>query len=391
MNIEQINIHNFKSLKNVSMQCRNLTVITGLNSSGKSSLLQALFILRAAYLRNRNLLPNAAAIIPFESPETGTIGAFQDLLNYDYEGAGVISMTVSFPGNGQFSFETVPYQSDNKTDRHVLGNVNAQIDTEGLPALFSNNLQYLSALRIGPSDLYPSPPRSDERQIGKDGRFAAYILERHGIFSRVHPSMCLPVDTNGAAHGDLLSRQIDAWLAYITSNSNISIKVKETSTSEVELSYIFTDVQGLPYPRGTKPVNVGFGVSYIFPVLVALLSAQRGDLVIIENPESDLHAKAQSRLGELMALTASTGVQVIVETHSEHIINGIRLQVKAFKDSQKKNGLSSEKIAIQYFTRNNRGETYLIEASLNPDANLSIATGVSGFFDQLDEDLLKIL
>lgn len=203
--------------------------------------------------------------------------------------------------------------------------------------------------------------------------------------------MCLPVDTNGAAHGDLLSRQIDAWLAYITSNSNISIKVKETSTSEVELSYIFTDVQGLPYPRGTKPVNVGFGVSYIFPVLVALLSAQRGDLVIIENPESDLHAKAQSRLGELMALTASTGVQVIVETHSEHIINGIRLQVKAFKDSQKKNGLSSEKIAIQYFTRNNRGETYLIEASLNPDANLSIATGVSGFFDQLDEDLLKIL
>lgn len=391
MSIDRISIRNFKSLKSLKAKCRKLTVATGLNSSGKSSLIQALFVLRAAYHRRQNPTSDTATLIPLETPETGAIGAFQDLLNYDYEGEGTIAMSVTFSDHQCFSFETVPYQLSNKKDREVQGKVEAQITADALPALFSNNLQYLSALRAGPADLYPAAPRADERQLGKDGRFAAHVLEHHGLSLSVHPAMCLPIEANGNTKDDLLSRQADAWLAHITSNPKINIKVEANSASEVELTYNFANEQGLPNPRDTRPINVGFGVSYVFPVLVALLSAKPGDLLIIENPESDLHARAQSRLGELMARAASAGVQLIIETHSEHIINGIRLQIKAYQESLGGNGLPAEDVAIHYFARNSQGETELVEAALGADAKLSIASGVNGFFDQLDEDLLKIL
>lgn len=389
MQINTIKISNFKSLKFAEVSCRKLTVTTGLNSSGKSSLLQALFILRATYMRNRVI--GEKATVTFETPETGFIGAFQDLLSYDYEGDGAISMAVDFNDGKYCAFQTEPYRVDNKADRELLGKLDHNIPFDATPALFGNNIQYLSALRTGPADYYPTAPRADNRYLGKDGRFAANLLERYGNSFKVHPAMCLRTGTNVSTYEDLLFQQMDIWMSHITSSKNIHIKVTPTSTSEVELSYSFTDERGLPYPRSTRPINVGFGVSCLFPVLVALLTAQPGDLLIIENPESDLHARAQSRLGELMALAARAGVQLIVETHSEHIINGIRIQVKSHQESKGQVGLDSGDVAIHYFVRSANGDTSLTTATLYADAGLSIKPGISGFFDQIEEDLLKIL
>ena len=77
-----------------------------------------------------------------------------------------------------------------------------------------------------------------------------------------------------------------------------------------------------------KPENVGFGISYVLPVITMLLAAQKGQLLIIENPESHIHPRGQAELGKLIALAAANGVQIIVETHSDHLVNGIRVAVK---------------------------------------------------------------
>lgn len=93
-----------------------------------------------------------------------------------------------------------------------------------------------------------------------------------------------------------------------------------------------------------RPVNVGFGVTYTLPIIVAILSAKVDDLIIIENPESHLHPKAQSILGKLFAIAANAGVQIIIESHSDHILNSLRVCVK-------NKIISNESVAIYYFER----------------------------------------
>ena len=76
-----------------------------------------------------------------------------------------------------------------------------------------------------------------------------------------------------------------------------------------------------------SPLNTGAGNSYLLKLLIMCLAAQPGHLLLIENPEIHLHPGAQSRLGEFFAFLASRGVQLVVETHCEHLINRVRYEV----------------------------------------------------------------
>jgi predicted ATPase len=87
---------------------------------------------------------------------------------------------------------------------------------------------------------------------------------------------------------------------------------------------------------GHRPVHVGFGLSYVLPVIASVIihSAQLykkavdSVLLLIENPEAHLHPSGQTKMGELMARASACGVQILVETHSDHFLNGVRLAVK---------------------------------------------------------------
>ena len=74
-----------------------------------------------------------------------------------------------------------------------------------------------------------------------------------------------------------------------------------------------------------RPTNMGFGVSYALPVITAGLLAPAGSLLVVENPEAHLHPAGQSRVGRFLAHLAASGVQVVAETHSDHVLNGVRL------------------------------------------------------------------
>lgn len=84
-------------------------------------------------------------------------------------------------------------------------------------------------------------------------------------------------------------------------------------------------------PRGARDlinlVDVGFGVSQVLPVLVALRTARQGRLVYVEQPENDLHPRAQFALAEVLAGAVKRGVRLVVETHSSLLLLGIQTLV----------------------------------------------------------------
>lgn len=125
---------------------------------------------------------------------------------------------------------------------------------------------------------------------------------------------------------------------------------------------------------------MGFGVSYALPIVVAGLTAATGGLMIVENPEAHLHPAGQSRMGVFLAWLASTGVQVIVETHSDHVLNGMRRAIgeHAF--------LNPDKAVVHFFDH----ATPLKVQELRFTERGSVSHWPQGFFDQYQIDVAAL-
>ena len=129
----------------------------------------------------------------------------------------------------------------------------------------------------------------------------------------------------------------------------------------------------------TNSTNVGFGISYALPILVDALLAKEGNWFVVENPEAHIHAKAQSNMGYFLGTMAAAGLRVIVETHSEHIVNGIR------RAAIVGGRLTPEDVNIYFF--HGKSESELL--SIDEYGNLSDFP--VDFFDQSRQDMLEII
>jgi predicted ATPase len=131
-------------------------------------------------------------------------------------------------------------------------------------------------------------------------------------------------------------------------------------------------------PELIRPQNTGFGLSYTLPIFVACLAAPENGLVLIENPEAHLHPAAQSKFAAFLAQVVASGVQVVLETHSDHIINGVRKAVRA--------GIINEQNALIYFFRQVESAEQVKVTRIEIDRKGNLTDWPKGFFDQLDED-----
>lgn len=104
--------------------------------------------------------------------------------------------------------------------------------------------------------------------------------------------------------------------------------------------------------------DVGFGVSQCLPVLVALLTARPGQLVYIEEPEIHLHPRAQVALAEILADAANRGVRVVIETHSSLLLTGVQALVA-------EGALPPERVALHWFSLDKDGATEVRSADLD--------------------------
>ncbi len=323
--IQSIEIKNFKSIKSKYFPLRNLNVVLGINGQGKSSFIQSLLLLRQSEKLNEGILR-------LNGGDNGlvNIGTARDTLYQYSENDENLSFAIQFKGKEPYSTE-FSYEADSDIfkQKNVITDYFVKNQNEGL---FTNKFQYLNAQRIEPKKTnigsYSSVMEAND--LGKYGQYTAHYIELRGteevVFSNVLHKNTEKYSFQGKEYlKRALVDQINYWLGEIS--PGVIVKVTRVTPELFFLEYEFKQANRTN-TNPFKPENVGFGISYALHVVTALLKAKQGDLLIIENPESHIHPKGQAELGKLITLVAQNDVQVIIETHSDHIINGIRVGVK---------------------------------------------------------------
>ena len=174
-----------------------------------------------------------------------------------------------------------------------------------------------------------------------------------------------------------LMQEVSHWIDYIMDGGTLEVSGMEDKKSAV-LNLLFQT--GEKGTRGIKSINCGFGYSYVLPIVIMALTIKKGCL-FIENPEAHLHPEAQSRLMELICRQmGNKNIQVFIETHSEHIVNAVRL-----RSLKPDSPISYEDVNIYFFDK----DFSIIPLKMDEDAQ--IANWPTGFFDQQEIDLSEIL
>lgn len=377
--ISKLTIRNYKSHLNTEIYLGNLTVLTGINGVGKSSVFQALLLLRQSF--EKKTLDTGLDL----NKPLCEIGTFADAV-YQYAESDVISFEISDNALREYKWQFKPEKNAlNKTFVPILGKSPDQIEHL---SIFNNNFQYLSAARLSPKESYPNDTNlvEQKRQLSIEkgqGELVVHFLYFYGKEKKENIRF-ENLKSLFSEELDLLA-QTSAWEREISPNINVVPSAKGKS---FELRYSFNKPNDITSTNEFSAENVGFGVTYALPIIVALLSAEKDSLILIENPEAHLHAKGQAKLAELIALAAQNGVQVIIETHSDHIVNGLLVACKKFENEGK--GINRDLVKMYYFTRDE--ETHSAKADeIRIQEDGKINKQPIGFFDQTQNDLGYLL
>jgi predicted ATPase len=136
-------------------------------------------------------------------------------------------------------------------------------------------------------------------------------------------------------------------------------------------------------PGDQDLTNVGVGVSQVLPILVMSLLADEGSTLIFEQPEIHLHPRVQSLLADFFISLIATGKQCIVETHSEYLINRVRLRVAEDAASTLRDKLSV------YFVEKPGTESVFRRVQINEYG--AIPEWPRGFFDEGPSEAERIM
>lgn len=365
MKINRVKVKNFKSLGDINITLNNLTLITGVNSTGKSSLIQALLLLKQNWhlLALNNLLKKPLNI----NGEYVQLGnkkdiLFQETYNEDIE----ISISrIDDEFHVKFNTNDLLLKTNFDMKKSLFKKYN-----------LDKRFQYIQTDRIAPNIFYDlNDEFINNDNIGINGEYTAHYLAENR-----HQLLRISALKHKRSVTNQLLENVSLWLSEISNGIEVSTRIY-TELQKVNLTYKY--IYGDNTTNDYTPLNVGFGITYVLPIIVAILKAKPDDLLIIENPESHLHPAGQSKIAELCAIASANGVQIIVETHSDHFLNGIRVATK-------EGPLTPEQSSIYYFKKD-KDELETKIDKINIDKDGSIDSYPKGFFDQFDEDLDKLI
>lgn len=375
--LDWIKLENFKSARDVSLPLSPLTLLAGLNGSGKSTVLQAIAVLR----QSLEEMPDGSRLL-LRGPLVN-LGRSEDVL---FENAKEDHIRVEIRGGDLgLELDATPKGLADTLESNCQGEIASAIPT------FFLGFQFIQADRLTPATQYPqaSTPEQESGWLGVRGEFAVDFLRRNGD-SKVSARRAFFRDRDGipealyeqVAPTDSLLDQAAGWLQQLSPGVRLRTAIVELAdATSLRFEYTGTGVDS--GGRQHRPGNVGFGLTYCLPIVVACLAAERGSLLLLENPEAHLHPRGQFALGWLLAMCAADGVQLIVETHSDHLLNGIRVAAK-------KGRIHSESVAVHFFQRDiETGESVVSSPVLLDNGRFN--DWPEGFFDEWSKALDDLL
>ena len=363
--IAEIRLENFKRFIDATLRTADLTVLTGANGTGKTSVLHALLLARQI-TRNPH-----QKYVQLNGVDTLELGGAEDVIHR--EAAEELATIEVLDSKDRWCWSFRPPRNTRTLNAAV---VDKPSDYVGAIAKSPPWFTYLCAERLGPRDvLSASADDAGELGVGPRGEFVAQVLD---TFSRSRVSSGrLADETPETTPSDLL-HQTESWMGKIVRPTQIEA-VWFPDSSVTRLRFKTPGLQ----TEWTRAPNAGFGISYALPVIVAALCAEPGGLLLVENPEAHLHPAGQSAIGSFLAQVAADGVQVFIETHSDHVLNGIRVSVAKGDAS-----LREEQAAIHFFRGEDGAEAPFESIELRRTGQLT--NWPAGFFDQAQVDLAAL-
>jgi predicted ATPase len=384
-----IEIESFKCFQKLVLPLRPLTLLSGRNASGKSTVLQALVLLHQTAVEaqwSTELRLNGSLVT------LGTAGDVIDKVTGRHTfGIALATDTVRcewlFQSLDRHAM-SIPVKSARRLYQDGMRIVYEGVGTDASPRLHYllplaplpvdhghaplvatlGGIQYISAERLGPRETYPLAD-STRHDVGAQGENAPALLYWYGD-NLVHEALVL-----GPAP-PTLRRQVEAWMREFFPGCGLDVQ-PVPNANQVSLGLRTSDAT--TYHR---PQHIGFGLTHVLPIITAALAAKAWNVLLIENPETHLHPAGQALMGQFLARVAAAGVQVLLETHSDHVLNGVR---RAVRDSM----LAPEDVAIHFFQERDRVAAEGLSQVVSPqiDSEGNIDHWPEGFFDQLDKDM----
>ena len=362
--ITKISLTNFKNFgKQTNFDLSKLNLLTGINGRGKSSFLQSLLIIRQS-LEEQNTLKK----IIFNG-SCVNLGTYSDVRNRDITQSSEITLKFHFKAIAEELILQQNYYDD------MIGVVKDDSELSEMNKLIK--IHYIAADRVGPQEFYMKSTLPEFINVGTKGEYVANVLLQKKE-DTVHDNILIKKKEVGGFEipiaYDLLT-QTGEWLSRILDND---VKIFVENEGNVR---IITLLFQIGKHKELRPTNVGFGYTYILPIIVSGLIAKEHETLIVENPEAHLHPKAQHELVLFLAKVANTGVQVFIESHSEHILNSLRILLKDNKL------VNREDVSILFFQNDNENQVTKIELD---EAGL-INNWPKDFFDQTENDLKQLI
>lgn len=373
--VSKIHVSALKSIKNLEIECSGLNLLVGRNSSGKSTFLQALLLYAQRKLDGKYI----------------SVGEFREARNYNMPNEKI---RIELYEKNKTKPDWIEFVEDKENDSY---NINSCIENYNLKSLKNlmgkdndleeqvvckfddSNFHYLSCHRIGVNDIYIKN-MINETDFGIDGEYAlAYLLKNEG------ETVKEDLIANDPNFTSTLLGQVNYWMNYIVDTSLLLTDLKKTNYLQVK--YNNNPKNKLSDALYCRPINIGSGVSYLISIIISCLASNRGDVIIIENPEIHLHPKAQSRLCEFLYFISKTNRQIFVETHSDHIFNGLRVGIAT-------KYMKQEDISVNFFALDEKNETqcnHIVFGDYGKIIGTNNNMDINDLFDQFDIDLDRML
>lgn len=369
--MKQLYIENFKCIESDNINFEKLTVLAGENGAGKSTVIQVLSILKQSY--DIHKLPISELKSLYLNDYYNELGTFRDIL---YCESSIDKIIFGFTDIDETKIYLECIEDQENSNNLIIDNIVK--DKGGDPINFVDRLvsdfDFISADRFGPKTFHHVDGNFATNKVGKLGEYTGILL------SKLKADDIFINDLNLALQSifgfvEIRADHIDG--------ANVSI-LEITNSKTKSLGY-------------KSPVNMPYGVSYVLPIIVSCLlrhpkrNERKSDkskiienpVVVIENPEAHLHPAAQSKLGSFLAMMASKGIQIILETHSDHILSGIRKAIKFQK-------ISHKDVLFNFFEKGEEVGQNTIR-KIYSDENGNLTAWPKGFFDQFENDLMDLM